>query len=49
MVMLFDVTAEVEGQAALLVSTQLTTSPFTQLALAYVEAFVPTLTPFFFH
>ena len=37
------------GQAALLVSTTEITSPSVQPDAVYVELFVPTFSPFFFH
>jgi hypothetical protein len=46
---LLDKTEATEAQLALLVSKQLTTSPFTNAALLYVLLFVPTFTPFSFH
>jgi len=49
MVISLDVAVGVARQLALLVITQLTTSPFTNVALEYVLLLVPTLLPFSFH
>lgn len=38
-----------EAHEALLVITQVTTSPFARAAFVYVVLFVPTLPPFSFH
>jgi hypothetical protein len=48
-VMPLDVAIAVLVQAALLVSTQVITSPLTNVALLNVAEFVPVFTPFTFH
>ena len=45
----FDVAVVVDKQLALLVNTAVITSLFANVVLVYVEALVPTFTPFFFH
>ena len=45
----FDVAVVVDKQLALLVNTAVTTSLFANVVLVYVEALVPTFTPFNFH
>ena len=49
MVIPLDVATAVLVQAALLVSTQVTTSAFARVVLLNVLEFVPTFTPFTFH
>ena len=48
-VILLDVALDTARQFALLVITQLTTSPFANAALEYVLLLVPTFVPFNFH
>ncbi len=45
----FDVAVVVDKQLALLVNTAVITSLFANVVLVYVEALVPTFTPFNFH
>ena len=47
--MLLLVAFGVEAQVELLVSSQVTTSPSTSVALEYVAEFTPTLLPLSFH
>ena len=45
----FDVAVVVDKQLTLLVNTAVITSLFANVVLVYVEALVPTFTPFNFH
>lgn len=49
MVTAFEVALVGEAQLAVLVITQVITSPWARAALVYVALLLPTLVPFFFH